>query len=345
MTRPHDFAVDLAKAGKGFKEIKELVDRVYGSKGLKKTAIYEIIKKVKAGQNTDDLRRFNPKKTKRTADKIEEISTYIESDRRISIQELSSLSGLSYGTVSNVIHEDLGLVKKSARWVPRLLTEDQKMARIRSSQQFVKMVQTGPMDILDRIVTMDESSVSFHTPESKRNSKQWLKKGSPGPLKARVQESRKKQMVLAFFDNKGLIYTNYVPRGTSVNSAYIIKAMTTFLKHFRKKRPEMSAGEWFFHWDNAPVHTAMDVQEFLAGKGVKLIEHPPYSPDLAPADYFLFPKLKSGLEGLRLNQDTFKKEWEGVVRSVSKDDFTAAFNKWIERCEKCIRIGGGYVEK
>ena len=345
MTRPHDFAADLAKAGKGFKEIKELVDSVYGIKGLKKTAIYDIIKKVKAGNNTDDQRRFNAKNTKRTAEKIEEISASIESNRRISIQELTSACGLSYGSVSNVIHKDLGLVKKSARWVPRLLSEEQKMERTRCSELVINMVQKGSLGILDKIVTMDESAVSFHTPESKKNSKQWIEKGAPGPLKARVQASRCKQMVLAFFDNKGVIYTNYVPKGTKVNSAYIINAMPTFLKHFKKKRPGMSAGEWFFHWDNAPVHTATDVQEFLGKKGIKMIEHPPYSPDLAPADYFLFPKLKSALEGRRLTQDTFKKEWEGVIRSVSKDDFSAAFNKWIERYQKCIRIGGGYVEK
>ena len=56
-------------------------------------------------------------------------------------------------------------------------------------------------------------------------------------------------------------------------------------------------------------------------------------------------KLKSALEGCHLTQETFKKEWDRVIRSVSKDDFTAAFNKWIERSQKCIRIGGGYVEK
>ena len=77
MTRPHDFAADLAKAGKGFKEIKELVDSVYGIKGLKKTAFYDIINKVKAGNNTDDQRRFIAKETKRTAEKIEEISASI----------------------------------------------------------------------------------------------------------------------------------------------------------------------------------------------------------------------------------------------------------------------------
>jgi hypothetical protein len=51
-------------------------------------------------------------------------------------------------------------------------------------------------------------------------------------------------------------------------------------------------GEWFLHWDNAPVHTATVILEFLAKKRIKLLSHPPYSPDLTPADYILFPKLK-----------------------------------------------------
>ena len=131
MTRVHDFAVDLAKAGKGYKEIRELVSNVYGDKGLKKTAIYEIIKRVKAGKNTDDQRRFNPKKIKRTPKNIEEISNLIQSNRRTTIQELTYVNSLSYGTISKIIHKDLGLVKKSARWVPRLLTEEQKMERVR----------------------------------------------------------------------------------------------------------------------------------------------------------------------------------------------------------------------
>jgi hypothetical protein len=55
-------------------------------------------------------------------------------------------------------------------------------------------------------------------------------KGSPGPIKAKVQATRKKQMVLGFFNSKGLIYTNFVPRGWTLNSAYIIEALTHFLK-------------------------------------------------------------------------------------------------------------------
>jgi len=62
--------------------------------------------------------------------------------------------------------------------------------------------------MLDNIITMDETMVSYHTPETKRHSKQWIQTGKPGPIKAKVQASRTKQMVLAFFNSKGLAYAH-----------------------------------------------------------------------------------------------------------------------------------------
>ena len=63
------------------------------------------------------------------------------------------------------------------------------------------------------------------TPETKQQSKEWVKKGSPGPIKCKSQASRVKQMVITFHDKEGLIYTNMVPRGTTVNAAYIVRAL------------------------------------------------------------------------------------------------------------------------
>ncbi len=74
-------------------------------------------------------------------------------------------------------------------------------------------------------------------------------KGSPGPIKAKVHAMRKKQMVLAFFDSKGLIYTNFVPRG---RTAYIIEALTLFLKALKVKRPTMTAGPGGFTGTTCP---------------------------------------------------------------------------------------------
>jgi hypothetical protein len=108
------------------------------------------------------------------------------------------------------------------------------------------------MSLLDNIVTMDESAVSFHTPETKQQSMQWLPKDQPGPVKAKVHATRTKQMFLAFFDSKGLIYTNYMPRGTTVNANYIVEALGTFLKILRKKRPQMVTGDWLFQCTPPP---------------------------------------------------------------------------------------------
>jgi hypothetical protein len=108
---------------------------------------------------------------------------------------------------------------------------------VRTSEEFLRKVHRHSMSMLDNIVIIDESAVSFHTPESKRQSKQWHVKGSPGPIKAKVHATRKKQMVLAFFDSKGLIYTNFVPRDRNANAAYIIEAFTHFLKALKVERP------------------------------------------------------------------------------------------------------------
>ncbi len=118
-------------------------------------------------------------------------------------------------------------LKKSARWVPKLLTEEMKKERVRTSEAFLAMIRRRSKAMLENIVTMDESAVSFHTPETKQQSKQWLKKDEPGPIKAKIHATRAKHMVLAFFDAKGLIYMNYgyMPSETTVNARYIVEAL------------------------------------------------------------------------------------------------------------------------
>jgi hypothetical protein len=108
----------------------------------------------------------------------------------------------------------------------------------------------------------------------------------------------------------------------------------------RLKRPELLSQRWFFHWDNVPVHTAAVVSNWFDAHGVQRYEHLPYLPDLAPAD-FLFRKVKEGLGGQSLNQDTIKNAWEGVTRTISG----AAFRSWLERCNKYVRLGGEFVKK
>ncbi|QQP49806.1 Uncharacterized protein FKW44_010598, partial [Caligus rogercresseyi] len=149
-------------------------------------------------------------------------------------------------------------------------------------------------------------------------------------LKFKRQESRKKQMVLSFFDNCGVIFQHYLPMRTSVTVAVFKDVMNMFLKKFKEKRPEMAKRGWYFHFDNAPCHTANSTKEFLAKKGIKVIDHPPYSPDLAPADFFYFPVMKKILEGVEIVEKSVQKEWNRVGRAIPEDRFHEAFRKWVE---------------
>jgi len=55
--------------------------------------------------------------------------------------------------------------------------------------------------------------------------------------------------------------------------------------------------------DNAPAHQALATQKKLAYLGFQCLDHPPYSPDLTPSDYHLFPRLKKQLKGRHFSSD------------------------------------------
>jgi hypothetical protein len=113
------------------------VDAAFGDKTLQKTAIYAIIKKVKAGENTSDQQHLNGKKTVRNAALIASCAAAVEQDRRLSVKSFAVAHGVGVGTIHRILHEDLGLKKKSARWVPKLLSQDQKIQRVEDCRDFV----------------------------------------------------------------------------------------------------------------------------------------------------------------------------------------------------------------
>ena len=88
------------------------------------------------------------------------------------------------------------------------------------------------------------------------------------------------------FDWQGVIHKDFVPEGETINTVYYKGVMERPLNRIRRVRPGMcESGDWFLLY-NAPSHNATIVEQFLAQRKVNVLAHPPYSPDLAPADYF-----------------------------------------------------------
>ena len=96
------------------------------------------------------------------------------------------------------------------------------------------------------------------------------------------------------------MHREFVPPGQTVNQQFYLEVLRGLRENVRRKRPELwRSGDWFLNHDNAPAHTALSVTWYLASLGWTIVPHPPYSPDLAPCDFFLFPTMKKTLKGKR----------------------------------------------
>jgi len=94
------------------------------------------------------------------------------------------------------------------------------------------------------------------------------------------------------------VHKEFVPLGQTGNGYFYCEVLRQLTENVRCKRPETwKNGEWLLHRDNALAHTSLVVREFLTKNNMTTVPHPAYSPDLAPCDFYKFPKMKLWFEG------------------------------------------------
>ena len=236
-------------------------------------------------------------------------------------RESVSLFHVNVGTVHTTIREELKMRKICAKFVPRVFWEDQKERRYQDSREMVELINSDPA-ILDALVTCNESWIYSYDPETKRQSSQW--KSWLSQTQECHTEQIHPQMMIPSFNSTGMINTHWVPSGQTVNNVEVLRE---FRKRFRRKRPALfKSGQWHFHQDNAPVQYSILITNYLTKMGINTVPHPPYSPDLAPCDFWLFPKLKEKLRGCgyEIIEET-KEAVTKVIDTLTQEDFHAAF--------------------
>ena len=189
----------------------------------------------------------------------------------------------------------------AAKFVPRMLTVDQKANRVNISQERLDR-DSVEGNFFKTIVTGEEAWIYGYDVETKAQSSQWVEQGSPRQKKARMSRSNLKVMFVVFFDWQGLIHYEFVPHGQTGNKEFYVAVLKRLREAVRRKRPQFLTNQsWVLHHDNAPALSSFLVRNFLAKNEMTIVPQPPYSPDLDPADVFLFPKLKPNLKGRRFN--------------------------------------------
>jgi hypothetical protein len=207
----------------------------------------------------------------------------------LTIREIAEDVGISFGSCQAILTEKINMQLVAAKFLRCVLTEDQNANRVNISQEQLDRVSVDE-NFLKTIVTGDETWVYGYDIETKAQSSQWVGQGSPRPKKARMSRSNMKVM-LVFFDWQGIIHHEFVPRGQTVDKEFYIAVLKRLREAVRRKKPQLWTNQsWVLHHDNAPAHSSFLVRNFLAKNKTTVVLQPPYSPDLAPADFFLFPK-------------------------------------------------------
>ena len=211
--------------------------------------------------------------------------------------------------------------KVFSKWVPRLLTPEQKQQRIDDSKSCLAMFTRNKSEFLHQYITMDETWIHHFTPESNRQSAEWHAAGKSHAKRPKAQTSAGKVLASVFWDAQGIIFVDYLEKGQTINSDYYINLLERLKAEIAEKRPHLAKKKILFHQDNAPCHKSMKTMAKLHELCFELLPHPPYSPDLAPSDYWLFADLKKMLRGKRFG---------------SSDEVIAETNAYFEGKEKNV---------
>ncbi|GFT71176.1 mariner Mos1 transposase [Trichonephila clavipes] len=251
--------------------------------------------------------------------------------------------GMDKMVVHKIIREDLGMRKICTKHVPKVLTDVQKQNREAFSKDLLERIEEDP-HFFDNVITGDESWSFQYDLETKRQSNEWHTPQSLRQKKARMSKSRTKAMLTVFFDKNGVVHSEFVPEGQTVNGAFYVEVFKRLKRWVNRVRPEISTN-WKLHHDDAPPHTCFVVTENLTKNGIVAIPQLPYSPDLSPADFFLSPKVKTALKGRHHGTlDDVKRACTHALKDISVDDFQGAYEAWKRRLQKCVHAPGAYFE-
>ncbi|UYV80875.1 hypothetical protein LAZ67_19002062 [Cordylochernes scorpioides] len=154
-------------------ETFEMLNKAFPNDSPKRTTVFEWHSRFKAGRISieDDPRQGRPK-FQRTDENVQKITDLIKENPRTTLLELEQDTGISKTTIGRIVTEDLKLKKTPAKFIPRFLTNEQKLCRLATCEDMMEMTRTDP-EWKDKIITGDETWVYGYDPETKPQSAEW----------------------------------------------------------------------------------------------------------------------------------------------------------------------------
>lgn len=301
---------------------------------------------VRFSEGIEDLKDFDrPGRpiTAVTPSNISAVQRLIQEDIHISYDRIVAQLSLSKGSIHEIIHGHLKLKKITSRWVPYALNDDQKKNRVKFCMENLERFNSGKWRICD-IITADESWVYFRAIGHKQSNMAWVGEGESPPAIQKRNRYEPKSMFTVFFKSTGVVLIDCLESGKTISAKYYRdNCLKPALAKVREERPTSGSKNMKILHDNAKPHVAKIVKDYLSSEGLTIIDHPPYSPDLAPCDFWLFSRLKRDLDS-HPDVESLKKQITEVLESIPKEEYLKTFQKYLERMQLCITNRGEYFE-
>jgi histone-lysine N-methyltransferase SETMAR len=323
----------------GVQIIQKLKDH-YGKDALSNSEIYRWIREVKCGRT--DLTNALPPGRPRIEDLAPQILRLLDDDPHASARQIAGALGVSPATVGNRLRCDLGMRCCHLRWVPHMLTSPQKAKRAELARSMLAELSTQEPHNFAFVYTGDESWMLYVYP----HKTQWISNWDEPEEVERPSHHHRKIMLTVFFNGNGKFAMDLMEEGRTMNSEYFCETVlpgVAVAAYGEGRRPH--ARKAVVHFDNAPIHNTKNAKRKVASLGMRRMDHPPYSPDLAPCDFFLFGYIKGKLSGASFSTtDELANAIREVILGIPGDMILRVFQEWMARLQACCDCGGNYVE-
>lgn len=318
---------------------------MYNDEAPSKSFITNWIRSFKLGRNNleDEARSGRPSNTEEGKYDLA-VLKIIKTEPTASLDLIAKTMRSSKTKTRNYINEKLSYKKVSCKWVPHRLTEKQKTARVDFCKNFLSKYGDLKKKSTYNIVTGDETWISTYDPYVGSQAKVWTLKSFDPISVCRKSRNEKKVLTSVFFSRTGIKNISFLDvKETATAKWYKNLCLEPLLDTWQKEHLKSCKKNFVLNHDNAPIHKASIISQYIDQNKIKLLAHPPYSPDLAPCDFWLFPNMKQRLRGKKyIDILDVKNEFQNFLNNLEKKDFDKCFSEWIKRCKGVIHNGGDY---
>jgi histone-lysine N-methyltransferase SETMAR len=271
-----------------------------------------------------------------------DIASYLEMHPNASVKQIATCLHKAQSTIRDTLRNRLDMEKVSFRYVPHDLSESNKAARVKLASELKSILLNQAETCFRNIVTGDESWIYWKNPPRARS----MKRGTPRPTLARRNIGAKKTMLTVFFSGERFWVVDFLPPKLTMTASVFIHRILAPLRAAFDDADDNVGRPLLVHCDNAAPHRSRETVSFLSLNNLIPLNHPPYSPDLSPADFFLFGDLKEHLKGHNFfSQEELEKEVNRYLGDIPREMLQKVFHDWIRCCEEVIGTGGDYIRR